>query len=223
MDKDNTALLRNFLDSLELADIKPSRFVLQTGGKNYGMHIGRVRTPLVESEPQPRHLQTNFYYSQEDLLKSFCEQNGTAWNIIRAAFIIGASSHASMNTFYPFAVYAIVQARKGEPIAFGGDREQWQYEYYHCTARMTGYLSEWADLDSTCANEAFNTQDRGPLSWERFFSELARWFGVKEVVPPPDDEPGLKDNVGKLGKESPLGYGPPLSSKPSPPSLSAER
>ncbi|KAK2596515.1 hypothetical protein N8I77_013402 [Diaporthe amygdali] len=59
LDKDNTALLRNFLDSLELADIKPSRFVLQTGGKNYGMHIGRVRTPLVESEPQPRHLQTN--------------------------------------------------------------------------------------------------------------------------------------------------------------------
>lgn len=215
LDKDNAALLRNFLGALELADINPRRFVLQTGGKNYGMHIGRVRTPLVESDPQPRHLQSNFYYSQEDLLVSFCKRTGAAWNVIRPAAIIGASSHASMNTFYPFAVYAIVQARKGEPIAFGGDWEQWQYEYYHCTARMTGYLSEWAALEDTCANEAFNTQDGGPLSWERFFSELARWFGVGGVVPPPDDESGLESIVGRAGKETPLGYGPPLSSRSS--------
>lgn len=66
----NVALLKNLLGALELAGIKPTRFVLQTGGKNYGMHIGRVRTPLVESDPQPRHLGSNFYYPQEDLLKA---------------------------------------------------------------------------------------------------------------------------------------------------------
>ncbi|KAF9874403.1 nad dependent epimerase dehydratase family protein [Colletotrichum karsti] len=213
--EDNVTLLKNFLDALKLAGIKPDRFMLQTGGKNYGMHIGRVRTPLVESDPQPRHLQPNFYYPQEDLVKSFCEKNGSAWNVIRPAAIIGASSHASMNTFYPFAIYAVVQAHKGEPLVFGGDWEQWQYEYYHCTARMTGYLTEWSVLNADCANQAFNTQDGGPFSWERFFAELARWFGVKGVVPPPDEEFKLKKIDGRPGKESPLGYGPPLSSKSS--------
>ncbi|WYZ35757.1 hypothetical protein EsH8_X_000404 [Colletotrichum jinshuiense] len=209
----NVALLKNFLEALELADVKPARFILQTGGKNYGVHIGRVRTPLLESDPQPRHLQPNFYYPQEDLLKAFCEKNGTSWNIIMPAAVIGTSLHASMNAFYPFAIYAIVQARKGEPIAFGGDWEQWQYEYYHCSARMTGYLTEWAALEKDCANEAFNTQDGGPLSWERFFHELARWYGAKGVIPPPEDESNLRTSEGKRGKETPLGYGPPLSSK----------
>ncbi|GJC91459.1 NAD dependent epimerase/dehydratase [Colletotrichum higginsianum IMI 349063] len=211
----NAALLENFLGALEIAGVRPARFVLQTGGKNYGMHIGRVRTPVVESDPQPRHLQPNFYYPQEDLLRAFCERNGVSWNVIRPAAVIGTSMHAGMNTFYPFAVYAIVQARKGEPIAFGGDWEQWQFEFYHCSATMTGYLTEWAVLQEDCANEAFNAQDGGPLSWERYFSELARWFGAEGVVPPPDDESNLKTIEGKRGKDTPLGYGPPLSAKQS--------
>ncbi|EQB55610.1 NAD dependent epimerase/dehydratase [Colletotrichum gloeosporioides Cg-14] len=173
--ENNVRLLKNFLEALELAEIKPSRFVLQTGGKNYGVHIGRVRTPLLESDPQPRHLQPNFYYPQEDMLKEFCAKHGTSWNIIM-------------------------------PTA---------YEYYHCSARMTGYLSEWAALEQGCENQAFNTQDGGPFTWERFFAELARWFGAKGVVPPPDDESGLKTVEGRSGKKTPLGYGPPLSYKSS--------
>ena len=64
--------------------------------------------------------------SQGDLLESVCERNGAEWNIIRPATIIGALSRASMNTFYPFASYAIVQVWKWEPITSG--REQWPYE-----------------------------------------------------------------------------------------------
>ncbi|GJC83670.1 short chain dehydrogenase gsfE [Colletotrichum liriopes] len=213
--RDNVQLLKNFLEALELAEIRPSRFTLQTGGKNYGMHIGRVRTPLLESDPQPRHLQPNFYYPQEDLLKAFCERTGSTWNVIRPAAVIGASTNAGMNMFYDFAIYATVQARKGEPLVFGGDWEQWQFEYYHCTARMTGYLTEWAAVQKECANEAFNSQDGGPLSYERYFHELARWFGAKGVVPPPDDESKLRLVVGKPGKETPLGYGPPYTARQS--------
>ncbi|EXF85170.1 NAD dependent epimerase/dehydratase [Colletotrichum fioriniae PJ7] len=210
----NVALLKNFLEALELADIKPTRFILQTGGKSHGVHIGRGRTPLLESDPQPRHLQPNFYYPQEDLLRAFCEKYGTAWNIIMPCAIIGSSSQAGMNMFYLFGIYAAVQARKGEPLIFGGDWEAWQYETYHGSARMTGYLTEWAALNKDCANENFNAQDGGPLVWERFFPELARWFGVEKVVPPPDDESGLETKTfGKSGKKAPLGYGPPFSSK----------
>ncbi|GKT43481.1 short chain dehydrogenase sirQ [Colletotrichum spaethianum] len=214
--KSNVLLLKNFLEALEVADIRPARFILQTGGKNYGTQIGRARTPQLESDPQPRHLAPNFYYPQEDLLKSYCEKQGTSWNVIRPAAVIGASTHAAMNMFYPFAVYAAVQARKGEPLFFGGDWEQWQYEYHHCSARMTGYLTEWAALEKHCGNEAFNSNDGGPLTYERFFTELASWFGAKGVVPPPDDDSKMETiGMGCGGKESPLGYGPPMFGKSS--------
>ena len=151
--KANVPPFENFLDSLPLAGIRPKRILLQTGGKNYGMHIGRVRTPLVESDPQPRHLEPNFYYPQEDKLMSFCKQHEeTSWNLIRPISVNGATDNASMNTFLSFGVYAAVQARKGEDLIFGADIESWQFEQCHSTARLTGYLSEWAVLEDHCAN-----------------------------------------------------------------------
>jgi hypothetical protein len=80
--KVNSALLRNFLDALPMLKLKPKRILLQTGAKNYGVHLGRVRTPCVESDPQPSHLQPNFYYPQEEILFRYCEEHAeTAWNV----------------------------------------------------------------------------------------------------------------------------------------------
>jgi nucleoside-diphosphate-sugar epimerase len=122
----NVPPFRNFLQALPLADIRPKRVLLQTGGKNYGCHIGRVRTSLVESDPQPKHLSPNFYYQQEDLLEKFCaEHSETGWNIVMPAAVIGAIQYASMNTFLSFGIYAAVQAYKKEPLFFGGDFASW--------------------------------------------------------------------------------------------------
>lgn len=207
----NVPAFKSFLASLPLADIKPKRILLQTGGKNYGVHIGRVRTSIVESDPQPRHLSPNFYYPQEDMLRAFCDEHPeTDWNMVHPFAIIGATEHASMNTFFTYGVYAAIQAQKGEPLKFGGDFTAWQSEGSHSTARLTGYLSEWAVLESHCANQSFNAQDGGLLSWDRFFHELARWFGVSSVEGPELDEAKLQTITLAGGKEAPLGYGPPL-------------
>lgn len=85
--KVNSALLSNFLDALPLAGIKPERFMLQTGAKNYGVHLGRARTPSVESDPQPKHLDFNFYYPQEERLFKYCQENDVSWNILMPAWV----------------------------------------------------------------------------------------------------------------------------------------
>lgn len=109
----NVPMFKNFLDSLEIANVEPKRILLQTGGKNYGLHIGRCRAPLVESDPKPRHLQTNFYYSQEDLLFEYCKKHPqTGWNVVRPVGVIGVAQRAPLNAFYPFAIYAAVQAQR---------------------------------------------------------------------------------------------------------------
>ncbi|KAF3052334.1 hypothetical protein E8E11_009815 [Didymella keratinophila] len=170
----------------ETAEELPKRILLQTGEKNYGVHIGRVRTSIVESDPQPRHLSPNFYYPQEDALRAFCEEHPeTKWNIVHPFAIIGATEHASMNTFMSFDIYAAVQAQKGEPLKFGSDFASWQFEAAHSTARLTGYLSEWAVLEEQCANQAFNARDGaggkdlslgyGPPTQLRYRFRLADW------------------------------------------------
>ncbi|KAL6252405.1 hypothetical protein RBB50_000124 [Rhinocladiella similis] len=208
--KVNSALLDNFLKALVSANLTPKRFLLQTGAKNYGVHLGRARTPSVESDPQPSHLEPNFYYPQEKLLFEYCKTNNTTWNVIRPAWIIGAVNNAQMNALHPFAIYASVQAAKGDKLYFPGDWAAWQHEAHYSTARLTGYLSEWAVLEDKCKNEAFNAQDTGPLSWDRFYEELTRWFGVEKGVQPPEEDPNkFTELKGKSGKDTPMGYGPP--------------
>lgn len=209
--KVNSALLANFLDAIDEIALKPRRVLLQTGAKNYGVHIGRCRSPACESDPQPKHLEPNFYYDQEKSLFEYCKKNpGTFWNIIRPAWIIGAVNNAQMNALHPFAVYAVVQAYKNEPIKFGGDWTNWQFSCYHSTARLTGYLSEWAVLEDKCKNEDFNSIDTSPFTFDRFFEELCRWYEVKKgFTPPEEDDSKYTVFTGRGGKDTPMGYGPP--------------
>lgn len=209
--KVNSALLSNFLGALEEANVKPRRVLLQTGAKNYGVHIGRARQPACETDPQPKNLEPNFYYDQEKALFEYCKRNpSTGWNVIRPAWIIGAVTNAQMNALHPFAVYAAVQAHKGLPIQFGGDWTNWQYNCFPSTARLTGYLSEWAVLEEKCRNEAFNSADTSPFTFDRFFEELCRWYSVSGFIGPEEDDSKYIVTVGLDGKNSPMGYGPSL-------------
>ncbi|KAJ5605694.1 hypothetical protein N7510_008475 [Penicillium lagena] len=209
----NTALLTNFLSALSLCKIKPHRIALQTGAKNYGVHLGRIRTPAIESDPRVT-LEPNFYYPQEDALWDWCAHNNVEWNVIRPSWIIGAVKAAQMNALYPFAVYAAVAAHRGQPLVFPADWSAWLMESHHATARLTGYLTEWAVLEEKCRNEAFNAQDTSPLSFDRLWEELIRWFGVeKGGVGPKEDESEMNAVVGKGGSNNPAGGGPPVTLK----------
>lgn len=209
--KVNSALLANFLEALEIAMLNPRRVLLQTGAKNYGIHIGRSRQPACETDPQPKHLEPNFYYDQEKSLFEYCKRNpATGWNVIRPAWIIGAVTNAQMNALHPYAVYAAVQARRGLPIQFGGDWTNWQQTCFHSTARLTGYFSEWVVLEDKCKNEAFNSTDTSPFTFDRFFEELCRWYGVSGFIAPDEDDSKYDVIVGRKGANTPMGYGPSL-------------
>ncbi|KAG9186816.1 hypothetical protein G6011_09924 [Alternaria panax] len=209
----NVPPFRNFIASLPKAELKPKRILLQTGGKNYGMHIGRGRQPVIESDPQPKHLSPNFYYHQEDILFKYCEEHPeTDWTIVMPAGIIGAVQAAAMNTFLAYGVYAAVQAHRKQPLQFPADFNSWQGDYTHSTARLTGYLSEWAVLEDSAKFQRFNAQDGGIFTWDRFWNELGRWFGA-DIRGPEEDESKYETIYLAGGEDSPLGYGPPIESR----------
>lgn len=147
--------------------------------------MGPARTPYVESDPRVE-LEPNFYYPQEDLLFEHCKKHNIHWNIICPAcvpplpsspshaaslltpldpcrWIIGAVNNAAMNALHPLAVYAAVQAHKGEKLDFPGSLGSWISVSEHSTAMLTGYLTEWAALNEHCKDQKFNASDTSPV------------------------------------------------------------
>ena len=196
------------MDALPQANIRPSRIVLQTGAKNYGVHLGPARTPFTESDPRVK-LEPNFYYPQEDILYKYCKSHpSTSWNIICPAWVIGAVNNAAMNALHPLAVYAVVCAHKKEPLKFPGDYSAWLAVGEHSSAKLTGYLSEWAALEDKCANQKFNASDTCPLPNNRLFPELARWYGCPSAPGPELNQANLTTINPPENAPTPLGYGP---------------
>lgn len=178
-------LLSNFLGALTLASIQPKRFLLQTGAKNYGLHLGPAPTPQYEDAARVT-LETNFYYHQEDLLYDYCRQTSCTWNVVRPAAIVGAVRDTAMDIMYPLAVYASVQRHLGEKLVFPADHRAWEKEQTKSSAMMNSYLSEWAVLSSAAADQAFNATDGGPFAWGHFWPQLAKLYGIEYTVPEPD-------------------------------------
>ncbi|CAK7231712.1 hypothetical protein SCUCBS95973_008011 [Sporothrix curviconia] len=203
--KINGDLMRNFLGGLKGASLTPRRFLLQTGAKHYGFHIGPATNPSFESDPRIE-VEPNFYYPQEDALSAFCKETGSTWNVVRPSYIIGAVRDSALNHMVGLAIYGAVQAHRGLPLAFPGDYAAWDREYCQSTALLNAYLEEWAVLTDAAANEAFNVQDGTSFTWGRFWPYLANWFGTT-WTPPETDESKYRVTASRW-PNPPRGYGP---------------
>lgn len=195
-------LIANFLGALKLANLVPKRFLLQTGAKHYGFHIGPATNPSFESDPRVL-LENNFYYPQEDSLAKFCSETGAQWNVVRPSYIIGAVRDNFLNHMVGIGVYAAVQAKLGRPVQFPGDYIAWDREFCQSTAIMNAYLEEWAVLNPKAGNEAFNAQDGLPFTWGRLWPYLGKWYGTSWT--PPEDDPAKYKVVESRWKETPRG------------------
>lgn len=54
-------ILHNFIGGLKAVNLTPKRFLLQTGAKHYGFHIGPATSLSFESDPRIT-LENNFCY-----------------------------------------------------------------------------------------------------------------------------------------------------------------
>ncbi|KAM5472880.1 hypothetical protein MauCBS54593_002593 [Microsporum audouinii] len=168
----NTAMLSNFLESLKLAGIMPKRVMLQTGAKNYGLHLGPAMTPQREGDPRVL-LEPNFYYNQEDVLFRYCEETGASWNVVMPSFVLGAVKEAAMNMMYPLGIFGAIQAYLGRPLVYPGELASYMMPVDLSTATLNSYLEEWAVLTPKAANQAFNACDNSAFTWAAFWPIFA--------------------------------------------------
>ncbi|KAJ7247978.1 NAD dependent epimerase/dehydratase family protein-like protein [Mycena rebaudengoi] len=200
----NMELLSNFLTALTQVAIVPRRVLLQTGAKQYGVHLGPAKVPAEETDPRVL-LEPNFYYPQEDYLLRWCAAAGVGWNVVRPSYILGAVQDAAMNLIFPLAVYAAVAKKMGRKIEFPGDMEAWETLQDQSSATLNGYLEEWAVLTEDAKDQAFNATDGSHFTWSQFWPRLAKVFGVEWEGPVLD--PKQYKVIKRLREETPRGYG----------------
>lgn len=95
-------MIENFLAALEITgavkDLK--RVILVTGCKQYGVHLGEVKVPMMESDPwlEGKPWPPNFYYRQQHSLHKFCERNKhVSWVVTYPNDVIGFAKGNFMN------------------------------------------------------------------------------------------------------------------------------
>jgi nucleoside-diphosphate-sugar epimerase len=179
----NVALLRHTLDGLAAAGAPLRHVMLPQGGKAYGAHLGYMKTPARESDP--RLLGPNFYYDQEDLLRSVAAERGFAATMLRPEAVIGYATGNPMNLLMVIAVYASVCRELGLPLRFPGSFSAWECLYQVTDAELLARATVWSGGAAEAAGEIFNVTNTDQVRWKHLFPLFARYFGMELAEPQP--------------------------------------
>jgi hypothetical protein len=203
-------MLENFLAALEITGAvkKLKRVLLVTGGKQYGVHLGEVKNPMLESDPWLKGDQwpPNFYYRQQESLHKFCEKNShVSWVVTYPNDVIGFAKGNFMNLATSVGLYAAVTKELGQDLAFPGNEVFYKKFDSFTYSVLHAEFCEWAILEPKCANQAFNMFNGEVESWENMWPRLAARFGMKVKA---DQFSGPE---GKLAQRNKLTDNPPLS------------
>ncbi|EWZ27944.1 uncharacterized protein FOBCDRAFT_241462 [Fusarium oxysporum Fo47] len=193
----NGDMLQAFLDALVKngTDQQVKRILLITGAKQYGVALGPIKNPMVESDPwltDKSSFPPNFYYRQQDILHSFCDKsNGrTAWNVTYPNDVIGYARGNFMNLTTALGIYAAISKELGNDLAFPGS--QISYTGFDCytDAALHARFCEWVVLESSTANEAFNVTNGDAESWQNLWPQVAKRYGIKVSESQFAEQPG---------------------------------
>ncbi|KAF2869075.1 hypothetical protein BDV95DRAFT_630233 [Massariosphaeria phaeospora] len=179
----NGALLSNFLEALAktgaVQDVK--RIVLVTGAKQYGVHLGTPKNPMLEDDPwlTGSEWPPNFYYNQQNILHAFCKQHNTEWVVTYPNDVIGFAVGNFMNLSITLGIYAVVSKELGQDLVFPGSPDFYTMFDSFTNSKLHAQFCAWAALDPRAANEAFNVVNGDTESWQNMWPRVASYFGMK--------------------------------------------
>ena len=190
----NSALFENFLGALVETAPDLENVTLQTGGKNYNVHLGPVPTPAREADPRLKASIDNFYFPQEDALIAMQKGKSWTWNVIRPEAIIGTTYKPNgMNSALTYALYILVCKELGQEAVMPTNYCYWNSYDDASYAPLIADLTIFASTNPRCGNEAFNIVNGDVFSWRYMWPRLVSYFGgfassdyqFKKPVPEP--------------------------------------
>ncbi|MFJ4963788.1 NAD dependent epimerase/dehydratase family protein [Streptomyces sp. ADI96-02] len=173
----NVELLDNTLQALAANDAPLKHVTLYQGHKFYGSHLGRFKTPAKEDDP--RLIGPNFYYDQEDLLRTRAEEMGFRFTVFRPEAVMGYAQGTPMNLLMVIAAYVAISKELGLPLRFPGARAAYDDIFYQMTdARLLASATHWAGSAPGAADEVFNITNGDVVRWSHLWRAVAAHYGM---------------------------------------------
>ncbi len=179
----NVGLLRHTLDGLAAAGAPLEHVTLYQGGKAYGAHMGFFNTPAKERDP--RIVQPNFYYDQEDVLREVGAERGFDLTVLRPEGVVGYAVGNPMNLLMVIAVYAAISKELGQPLRFPGSLAAYDALYQVTDAELLARATVWAGAAPHADGEVYNVTNGDQLRWRHLWPRFARHVGMAVAEPQP--------------------------------------
>ncbi|MBV8102702.1 MAG: SDR family oxidoreductase [Verrucomicrobia bacterium] len=177
----NLAMLTNLVETVERSSKQFRKVVLLEGAKWYGAHLGPYKTPAREDDL--RHMPPNFYYDQEDYLKTQSTAKSWSWSSLRPSSICGFAVGNPMNMATVLAVYAVLCKEMGLPLRFPGTAKSYNIIMEMTDAALLAKAVVWAGESEQCNGEAFNITNGDFNRWTNLWPRLADYFKM-DYAPP---------------------------------------
>lgn len=206
----NAALLSNFLQALAIAGgtAKVKRFILTCGFKQYGVHLGAAKQPLIEDDPLLEKnvggvtWPTIFYYEQQRILADAAKEGSFEWVVTLPEDVLGYARGNFMNEATSIGLYcAVSKALPGSELPFPGSKAN--YFTFNCwtSANLHAKFCLWAATAPNAGNNVFNVMNGDTDSFQNLWPRLAARFGCK-IPDPMFPNGGVPDSLGFKDYES---------------------
>ena len=179
----NLTMLKNLIEVLEEASPSLEHVTLFQGGKAYGCHLGAFKTPAKETDP--RHMPPNFYYDQEDFLRSQSLGKLWSWTALRPEAVCGFAVGNPMNLLMVIAVYAAISKHLGQPMRFPGTHAAYGALYQVSDADVLASATHWAGNCESATEEIYNITNGDCFRWSTLWPIFAEYFDMEYAPPIP--------------------------------------
>jgi nucleoside-diphosphate-sugar epimerase len=170
----NEAMLRNLLDALTPKAKGLRHITILQGTKAYGGHVEPASVPA--KERWPRHWHENFYWLQEDLLRTRQPESGWTFSILRPQLVLGYAVSSPMNIVPAIGAYAALMREMGQPLNFPGGG---QCVNAASDSRLIAQAAHFTATHEIAANETYNVVNGDTLVWHDIWGSIAQKFGMQ--------------------------------------------
>lgn len=183
----NARMLRNLLDPLVAAAPGLRHVTLLQGTKAYGVHVRPLAVPAREGRSE-MHEQPNFYWAQEDYLRTVQAGRDWSFTILRPVLVVGEAIGGAMNLIPALGAHAAVMRERGPILPYPGGAERVSQAV---DADLLARAIAWAGETAAAANETFNVTNGDVFTWPNVWPAIAEAVGMRTGP----DEPFLLQSL----------------------------
>jgi nucleoside-diphosphate-sugar epimerase len=181
----NGAMFENLLAALEAGAPGMRHATLVHGTKAYGVHVPGRPIPVPLREKLPRPPIDDFYFRQEDAVRTAAARRGWHWTVFRAPMIAGGGRGSNLNALLAIAVFAALRRDAGLDLPFPGLGASSDGVMEMVDVELLARALEWAGAAETARDQVFNVANGDVYAWPDMWPVIADEIGLPVRSPQP--------------------------------------